>query len=221
MCFTIILTPLGAAFGLLARKAAKHMIQLRFDRPFGDFPVVSEKIAGSWMAFFALLFAITAQIFQDDPMKVAENIMLFSIFVLIAATDSAVKKIPNELLLLLVLTRIYFILLSRERWDWLGSLLGFGTALVLFLLPSLLHVTIGIGDIKYASVLGFLYGSACFLQITLIMSVTMGLYAIVLYLRQTGTLKSSVPVGPFLSFGTVITGIFPMITLAKGISIAV
>jgi len=217
----LILTLLGAVFGLLARKAAEHMILFRSEAPSKGFPIVSKKMAGSLMAFFALLFAAVAQIFQASPMKIAENIVLFSVFILIAATDSAVKKIPNELLLLLILSRLCFILLAGGHWNWRSSLVGCGMALVLFLLPSLLHINIGMGDIKYAAVLGFLYGTTCFLQIILIMSFSMGLYAIGLYARNTGTLKSAVPVGPFLSLGTVITGFFPLITLIKGLNIAI
>lgn len=77
---------------------------------------------------------------------------------LIAWKDANERRIPNQLLVLLMILRIVFLSVEWSQWSfWIqGFLLGGGLLLTLYLLfPG----GVGAGDVKLCAVIGFYLGS--------------------------------------------------------------
>ncbi len=168
----------------------------------------------SWMLLSALLFNLlflrTENIFQR-----IEYCIYISIALNIAAVDKLVCKIPNMLLLALMLTKTIFIILGIVRGEKVFDtivypLIGLGCGFVLFLIPSLFHVKIGAGDLKFSGVIGFCLGIFNFIQAMIIMSAALLVYLVYLLLTKKGNLKTAAAMGPFLSFGCVLTMLYPL-----------
>jgi leader peptidase (prepilin peptidase)/N-methyltransferase len=73
-------------------------------------------------------------------------------------------------------------------------------------------MNIGWGDVKYAGVVGFYIGLTGLFQAIMIMSISLGVFAIYLLLSKKGNLKTMAPMGPAFSLGFFVTILFPIIT---------
>lgn len=202
----------GALAGYPAKTLTTRLIEDRVDN------VPSSKLTdgrGSlaiWMAASAVLWlAVSLVMAASSTAELAFAIAVCEIVLCISAVDGLIKKIPNELLITLVL--VFFASritggLAGFKWNLLGAIL----ASVVFLIPSRLGMNIGWGDVKYAFVAGLCFGLLSFVQIMLVMAAGLGVYAVYLGVTKKGTLKSSAAMGPYLSLGVVATMLFPVLT---------
>ena len=140
-----------------------------------------------------------------------EIMTLFCICLCIGWIDWQIRIIPNELLLSLILCKIVFLIVDRQLGFLLQGLIGLGAGLVVFLIPSLLGMQIGAGDIKYAAVVGFYLGAIDFIQVMLIMAAGLFVYLIYLLITKKGSWKTAAAIGPYISLGVLFTAIFPII----------
>lgn len=93
-------------------------------------------------------------------MPIAITGALLAWALLIALADWRWRKVPNGLLLLLLLPALLMLLLNGQGLQsasWGESLLGAGLALVLTL-PGYLVSRLGAGDVKLAAVMGLVQG---------------------------------------------------------------
>ena len=168
----------------------------------------------SWMLLSALVFNLLF-LRTGDWYERVEYCIYISIALNIAAVDKLVCKIPNILLLALMLIKTIFIILEIVRGEKVFDsviypLIGLGCGFVLFLIPSLFHVKIGAGDLKFSGVIGFCLGIFNFIQAMIFMGAALLIYLLYLLATKKGNLKTAAAMGPFLSFGCVLTMLYPL-----------
>ncbi len=131
----------------------------------------------------------------------------------------AIRRIPNELLLILLISTLAYDIaepiISKNYVDikanLIYSLIGIVGGFILYLIPSKFGVYIGNGDIKLSAVIGFSLGIIGYIQAMLIMGAIMFVYLIVLLITKKGGLKTTAPMGPSLAIGAVVTLLFPIL----------
>lgn len=204
---------LGALAGYPARMLSMRLIEDRVD----DVPA-SRLMEGPyslaiWMSASALGWgAIAFALGGSSPAQVAYAIAIFEIVLCIGAVDGLIRKIPNELLISLLLVFLASRLSDGGLKGFQSNLFGAVLASVVFLLPSRLGLNIGWGDVKYAFVAGLCFGLLSFVQIMLVAAAGLGVYAVYLYATKKGNLKTQAAMGPYLSLGVVATMLFPVLS---------
>lgn len=168
-----------------------------------------------WMLISGLLFSLVCWKFSDSYIRV-EYILYISIALNIGFVDYIVRKIPNELLASLLLIRLIFIILdiaggAEVKSVLVPSVLGFAIGAVLFIIPSFFAIPIGAGDVKYCAAIGFCLGISGFLQAMIIMALALVVYLIFLMVTKKGNMKTASAMGPYLSFGVIVTLLFPIL----------
>lgn len=130
-----------------------------------------------------------------------ECAVVLSVCMILAAVDISIKKIPNELLLTLLLIHLTVVIVSNQ-YSTIGLyLMGLGIGLVLFLIPGLMGKGAGLGDVKFAAVVGFILGTYDFFAAVMVMGALVLIYALYLIGTGRGGLKTQLALGPFLALG--------------------
>lgn len=154
---------------------------------FAWFLLINEKIN---ISFFILLSVIT-------------------ILVVLALIDFKYKIIPDKLNLVLLFMAILFIATNNNILESLKS--GLLAGGLFFLIAFITNGGIGGGDIKLISILGLILG---FYPIIIVITFTFILAAIcsiILLLFKKTSLKTSIPLAPFISLISIIYIINPSI----------
>ncbi|MEZ4357807.1 MAG: prepilin peptidase [Eubacteriales bacterium] len=154
-------------------------------------------------------------IFIKDLITRIEYIMIFFVLLSLSAVDLSIRKIPNELIAALLIIKIVSIVVIGDYESILPALAGLLAGFVIFLVPSLLKIEIGWGDVKLAAASGFCLGIMGVFQAVLIMAAVMAIYFIYLLISKKGTLKTKVAIGPSFSIGMMLTLIFPLSMVIK------
>lgn len=209
MEYAAVAAVLGAPLGELMRRLTCRLIRNRIDEPVQNRLLVSRWSPAAWVITGALASAAIACL-TGDLIHAAQFIGIFMVLVSLSVVDGCIRRIPNELLLALMVLRLIAIMVSGQFSVLLPSLAGLAVGLVMFMVPSRLGVTIGWGDVKLAAVMGFCLGIAGLFQAVIIMGITMAIYALVLVISRRGSLKSRVAMGPPLSLGMLVTLLFPV-----------
>lgn len=145
--------------------------------------------------------------------KGLEMLLVFLIITCLSAVDQSIRKIPNELLVALLMLKIAVMTLQGNSGDMKLALIGMVFGFAIFAAPSLLKIGIGSGDIKYGAVAGFYLGIYGVLQSVAIMSIVLGIYSLYLYIAKRGDLKTKVPMGPSFSLGFFSAVLFPAVSI--------
>jgi leader peptidase (prepilin peptidase)/N-methyltransferase len=197
-----------------------------------QYPIV-ELVSGLIFVFvpnsFSVLFPLSSFLLSISSVL---WIAVFTTLLLVTLIDLRLRVIPDEaniflaalgviLLLLAPDTRYqipdtssflgsYALIFGLQNNPWLNHFIAALVGAVFFL--SLVLITrgrgMGMGDVKLASVLGFLFGwPDIFLLIVLsfVVGSLFGLYAMA---RRGYTMKSAIPFGPFLAAGAALTFFF-------------
>lgn len=151
-------------------------------------------------------------IWIKSPAARYETMLVYSICLSIAWVDGMIRKIPNEWLLALLMCKLVFLFIDRRPDLLVRGMIGLAAGFVLFMLPSLLGISMGAGDIKYAAVAGFYFGAYGLVQVVLIMALGLLLYFLYLLITKKGGLKTAAAIGPYLSFGVLFTALFPLLS---------
>ncbi len=167
-----------------------------------------------WVALSGILFAVAFARFKDTAVRL-ESISYISVAISIGVVDLDIKKIPNSSVLALLLIRtaalIYAIATGVPLKECLiPSAVGLAAGFILYQLPMFFGIPIGTGDVKYSAAIGYCLGAFGYLQAALIMAAGLIIYLIYLVVTKKGSLKTAVPMGPYLSLGVVVTVLFPM-----------
>lgn len=136
--------------------------------------------------------------------------VIFMALLCISAVDKCIRKIPNELLIVLLVFKVVTIAINADYNGLVSSIIGFVAGLFLFMIPSQVGIGIGWGDVKFAAVIGFCVGWIGMFEAVAVMAVAMGIYSLYLLITRKGTLKTKVAMGPPLSLGMVIALLFPL-----------
>lgn len=128
----------------------------------------------------------------------------------ISACDLLIRRVPNSMLLLLLANAVVFALLNLKEFHAGERFLSVLAVVILFSIPSSLHLNIGWGDIKFAVVIALSFSVLGLLQSMAIMGIGFLIAAIYLLISKKGNLKTSIPMGPFLAFGMILTTVFPI-----------
>lgn len=203
----------GLAFGFLFHKLAIFQINKRTDDVNKQNYLKKPFILPAWLLLSAALFVVVL-LREQDLFRRIEYLIYISIVLNIAFVDYVVCKIPNELLITLLLVKVVFVIIALANSGDLKETLmspafGLVVGFVLFLIPSMFGVMIGAGDIKYCAVIGFCLGFKYYLQAMAIMAVALLIYLVYLMITKKGNLKTVAAMGPYLSLGVVLTVIYP------------
>lgn len=207
---------LGLLAGFLFYRLAIIQIAKRTEDPQKRDALKKTVVLIPWLIVYALLFLVI--IWREKGLanlKTVEYLIYTSVVLNIAAVDYLIRKIPNELLLMLLLTKTVFLVLSFERGSpvfemVMGPIIGLTIGFFIFSIPSMFSIMIGAGDVKFSAVIGFCLGYLLFFQAMVIMAVIMLIFLAYLLATKKGTLKTATAMGPYLSIGVVLTMIFPM-----------
>ena len=119
--------------------------------------------------------------------------------------DATTRLIPNELVLSILLLAAIFGLAGQIRFHIWSSLLGLVACFAAFFLPSVFQQQIGAGDVKLAAAMGFALGFMNSLYAIACMGGILLLYLVIeKCLLLPTSLKSMVPMGPFLAVALMI-----------------
>lgn len=208
----------GGLLGILAALAfnriAIFQIKRRTDETAKIEAVGNMAVIVAWVLLSGILFAAAFAIFKDTSTRL-EAMAYISIAISIGVVDLDIKKIPNSSVLSLLIIRTVAIVYAIAtgvpvKQCLIPSLIGLAAGFILYQLPMLIRIPIGTGDVKYSAAIGYCLGAFGYLQAALIMAAGLIIYLIYLVATRKGSLKTAVPMGPYLSLGVVVTVLLPM-----------
>lgn len=130
-------------------------------------------------------------------------LLLVSMAVIITVSDLRYQKIPNKILLFFFpIFFLWRILFPINPW-WssiIGALVGFT---LLFIIIVVSKGGMGIGDLKYFTLLGFVFGWQQLLLLFLLSTFYGTVINLILLVLKKVTRKSRVPFGPYISLAAV------------------
>lgn len=172
---------------------------------------VKKIAAGIFYIVLAISFYIYMEANGSIFPKTLKYLSMLFILAAIAWIDWKTRKIPNTLLLLLICTRLlFFVYESIKEPDYTRFNLvqmGFGALLCLVILlicRLLVRNSIGMGDIKLFAILGIYFGYDV-MHVMFFSFLCTAIYSIYLLASKKMKKKDSVPMGPFIFLGTVLS----------------
>lgn len=196
---------LGEGVRLVSRRLIARRIGQLMERPGanGQWSPLQWVLAGA-LGCGAIMF------WCGDPAKGIETAMIFLVLVSISVVDDSIRKIPNELLLMLLILKLGAVATSGSLETLLPALAGMVVGTVVFIIPSRLGIYIGWGDIKMAAAAGFCLGVVGLLEAVLVMAAIIALYSLFLITTKRGGIKTKVAIGPPLSLGMMVSLLLPI-----------
>lgn len=129
--------------------------------------------------------------------------LLMTIALAITVIDWRIHKIPNELVLLMLITGIAFQILHFGLSSLPNALLSMLVMMAVFLVPVFLggFDKIGAGDVKLAGVMGLVLGRIYIVPAVMVMCGALLIYCVIgLYFRKL-SLRSKFAFAPFMMLG--------------------
>lgn len=207
-------TALGTLSALAFNRISVFQVQKRTQETAKIETLKNTALIVGWVLLSGALFAAVFARYPETAVRL-ESIAYISIAISIGAVDMDIKKIPNSSVLALLIVRtaalVYQIATGAPLKETLiPSLIGLAAGFILYQLPMLIGIPIGTGDVKYSAAIGYCLGAFGYIQAALIMAVGLLVYLVYLVTTKKGSLKTSVPMGPYLSLGAVVTVLFPV-----------
>lgn len=208
----------GGLLGILAALAFNRIAIFQIKRRTNENAKIeavgNTAVIVAWVLLSGILFAVSFAIFEDTAKRL-EAMAYISIAISIGVVDLDIKKIPNSSVLSLLIIRTAAIVCAIAtgvpvKQCLIPSLIGLAAGFVLYQLPMLIGIPIGTGDVKYSAAIGYCLGAFGYLQAALIMAAGLIVYLIYLVATKKGSLKTAVPMGPYLSLGVVVTVLLPL-----------
>jgi len=147
-------------------------------------------------------FGLGHQLHHVSFLVTIQNILFFNLLYLIALIDWEEQIIPNQLILIMFVTRLFFII--TEPGHALPSLIGLfigGGMIVILMIIS--KNSIGAGDAKMFAMIGFFIGSQHILSVffyTFLLSAVIG---VVLIMMRQIKWRDAIALAPFAFLGTL------------------
>lgn len=209
---------IGVAYGFvltfLSLPISKKLILNRSEDP-GDTLALKDKRNIVLIALAGVASSVAMMLLVKDNAELVRNMLLLIPMLSIALVDSLIRKIPNSLLLTMIIMQggylAYICIVGKTTQPLVTSALGFFIGFVGCTLPSILRIPVGAGDVKYSAVIGLCIYFTGYVQAMMVMGVSALLLLVALKITKKGGLKTMVPMGPLLSLGSVITMCYPML----------
>ncbi len=220
----VLFVALGLVIGFLFYILAKRQIKVRIEKipSLADdyIPQLLNKkwVLPVWEIAFAGLYTASYFLFSDNIVSLIYSIIFISCSINIVFIDLAIRRIPNELLLTMLIVSLAkfiaepLIYEGSIKQNLILAVVGIVCGFVLFSLPQKLGRYIGAGDIKLSAVIGFSLGVVGYLQAMIIMALIMLVYLVILLVTKKGNMKSFAPMGPALCVGSIISLLFPILS---------
>lgn len=220
----VLFVALGLVIGFLFYILAKRQIKVRIEKipSLADdyIPQLLNKkwVLPVWEIAFAGLYTASYFLFSDNIASLIYSIIFISCSINIVFIDLAIRRIPNELLLTMLIASLAkfiaepLIYEGSIKQNLILAVVGIVCGFVLFSLPQKLGRYIGAGDIKLSAIIGFSLGVVGYLQAMIIMALIMLVYLVILLVTKKGNMKSFAPMGPALCVGAIISLLFPMLS---------
>ena len=220
----VLFVALGLVIGFLFYILAKRQIKVRIEKipSLADdyIPQLLNKkwVLPVWEIAFAGLYTASYFLFSDNIASLIYSIVFISCSINIVFIDLAIRRIPNELLLTMLIVSLAkfiaepLIYEGSIKQNLILAVVGIICGFVLFSLPQKLGRYIGAGDIKLSAVIGFSLGVVGYLQAMIIMALIMLVYLVILLVTKKGNMKSFAPMGPALCVGSIISLLFPILS---------
>ena len=220
----VLFVALGLVIGFLFYILAKRQIKVRIEKipSLADdyIPQLLNKkwVLPVWEIAFAGLYTASYFLFSDNIASLIYSIIFISCSINIVFIDLAIRRIPNELLLTMLIVSLAkfiaepLIYEGSIKQNLILAVVGIVCGFVLFSLPQKLGRYIGAGDIKLSAVIGFSLGVVGYLQAMIIMALIMLVYLVILLVTKKGNMKSFAPMGPALCVGSIISLLFPILS---------
>lgn len=158
-----------------------------------------------------LLFMIAYQVFGDaNLLQLCFSFVVVGFLIVIFLSDSKYGIIPDSIVISLVFLSLLFGFFSLNiLYVWyVVSAIGSGLFfLFLFLITK--GKGMGFGDVKLSFFIGLLLGFPNTIYALYLAFLTGGIVSLILILWRKKTIKSTIPFGPFLVFGTLFVYLFP------------
>lgn len=218
----LIGTAYGIFLGVVTIIVSKKLTLKRTDDPVKAAPI-DTTLFKIMAVVVGIIASVAVMLTSTDTALAIRNELLLIPIASIAVVDSLVRKIPNPLLLYMIIVQVIYLVyysVTNDPQILLTAGFGFFVGFASCAFTTLLKVPVGNGDTKYCAVLGMCIYLQSFLQ----SMVLVGLIAIIclIYLKVTkkGGLKTMIPLGPLISLATVISICFPYLPnfLAKLVS---
>jgi prepilin signal peptidase PulO-like enzyme (type II secretory pathway) len=211
-----IIVVYGLVLGFVAIPLSKKLALSRTEDPADVAP-----LNNIWVKILSLVFGVAAVAgltFTADAVDLyIRNLLLLIPIFSLSFVDAVVRKIPNSCLLSMLVIEVGYVTfhcISAKTVDIVPSIfVGFLIGMIVCLIPSMLKIPMGAGDIKYSGVIGICIYAAGYIQSMVIMSLLIAVFYIYLKITKKGDLKTQIPMGPFLSAGTVVSMCFSIFTL--------
>lgn len=206
---------IGAAYGIflgiVTIIVSKKLTLKRTDDPVKAAPI-DTTLFKIMAVVVGIIASVAVMLTSTDTALAIRNELLLIPIASIAVVDSLVRKIPNPLLLYMIIVQVVYLVyysVTNDPQILLTAGFGFFVGFASCAFTTLLKVPVGNGDTKYCAVLGMCIYLQSFLQ----SMVLVGLIAIIclIYLKATkkGGIKTMIPLGPLISLATVISICFP------------
>jgi prepilin signal peptidase PulO-like enzyme (type II secretory pathway) len=201
----------GLVMGAMFYFLAVHQVSVRCTFTDRDklTKIKDKRVLVAWMILPVILFVIISV--SNAGLWTKVMMPLFIMMALnISAVDYLLRRIPNSLLLGMILLKIADIVVEVKFTDAFvidvvgEAVFGLLAVYIICTLPAIVGITMGAGDVKYCSTLGFVFGIVGFAQAMFVMAVLLVLYWAYLKKTKKGNMKTSAPMGPFLSAGALI-----------------
>lgn len=204
----------GALAGAVAIPISKKLILKRSEDP-GDTIALNGRVARLGIVSACVVAGAVLAVTSSDWAIMVRNMLLLLPMLCIAIVDSLIRKIPNPLLLAMIIIQgvylTYYCVINHTTSLLITAGFGFFIGFFACTIPSVLKIPVGAGDIKYSAVIGLCIYFSSYMQAMIIM----GILAIVAYIflkaTKKGDMKTLIPMGPFLSIGSVISMCFPLL----------
>lgn len=133
------------------------------------------------------------------------HLVVISGLIVIFFTDLKYRIIPDQVVLFLIILILLYLFINRtDIWLYLLS----GLTMSSFLLMLLLITRgrgMGLGDVKFAFLMGLILGFPSIIIAFYLSFLTGALFSLILILSGKKTIKATIPFGPFLAVATIVS----------------
>lgn len=209
----------GIVLGVLTIILSKKLTLRRTEDPVKAAPI-DTPLFKVMSVVVGVVASVAVSMTAEDTALMVRNLILLIPIASIAVVDSLVRKIPNSLLLAMIITQAvyltYYCVTNKTTQILIAAGFGFFIGFAACTIPSVLKIPVGAGDIKYSAVIGLCIYFTPYLQSMIIMGVVAIGCLVILKMTKKGGLKTMIPMGPLISVGTVITMCYPFLDLIIG-----
>lgn len=204
----------GIILGIVTIPLSKKLTLKRTEDPVKAAPI-DRPIFKIGMVVLGMAASVGVVLTSADIAILIRNLALLVPIASIAVVDALVRKIPNPLLLAMIIIQIVYLtytgVSTHDFQIFLTAILGFVIGFAACTLPSVLKIPVGSGDIKYSAVIGLCIYFSGYIQAMVLMGVVAIICLLYLKISKKGGLKTMIPMGPLISIGTVITMCFSFV----------